>query len=179
MDPGRTYVVRWSCCLAAALAGTTTLFTTKTLSVTVSAKADDLHDTLLVYATNRPCATRYQAAIDQTMTIQQTTGESASWPTSIPAPTRARRERAPNGPLRLPLHGGQSTGGARNEDGVRDAVRLTRRPALSGKLAQHPGRPRLADGKGADQIGPSAQVGPVRQRCGSPAGISPRTSPSA
>jgi hypothetical protein len=54
--------------------GTTTLFTTEALSVTVSAKADDLHDTLLVYATNRPCATRYQVAIDQTMTIEQTTG---------------------------------------------------------------------------------------------------------
>jgi hypothetical protein len=54
--------------------GTTTLFPTKTLSVTVSAKADDLHDTLLVYATNRPCASRYQAAINQTMSIEQTTG---------------------------------------------------------------------------------------------------------
>jgi hypothetical protein len=54
--------------------GTTTLFTTETLSVNVSAKADDLHDTLLVYATNRPCASRYQAAIDQTMAIEQSTG---------------------------------------------------------------------------------------------------------
>lgn len=54
--------------------GTTTLFKTETLSVAVSAKADDLHDTLLVYATNRPCASRYQAAIDQTMTIEQSTG---------------------------------------------------------------------------------------------------------
>jgi hypothetical protein len=54
--------------------GTTTLFNSETLSVTVSAKADDLHDTLLVYATNRPCASRYQAAIDQTMAIEQTTG---------------------------------------------------------------------------------------------------------
>jgi hypothetical protein len=54
--------------------GTTTLFVTKTLSVTVSAKADDLHDTLLVYAINRPCASRYQAAINQTRAIEQTTG---------------------------------------------------------------------------------------------------------
>jgi hypothetical protein len=54
--------------------GTTTLFTTESLSVTVNAKADDLHDTLLVYATNRACAKRYQAAIAQTMTIEQTTG---------------------------------------------------------------------------------------------------------
>src|SRR5450755_413924 len=41
--------------------GTTTLFATKTLAVAVSAKADDLHDTLLAYATNRRCASRYQA----------------------------------------------------------------------------------------------------------------------
>jgi hypothetical protein len=54
--------------------GTTTLFPTKTLSATVSAKADDLHDTLLAYVTNRRCASRYQAAIDQTMAIQRTTG---------------------------------------------------------------------------------------------------------
>jgi hypothetical protein len=54
--------------------GTTPLFTTKTLSVTVSAKSNDLHDTLLMYATNRPCAAHYRAAIAQTMAIEQTTG---------------------------------------------------------------------------------------------------------
>ena len=54
--------------------GTTTLFATKTISVVISVKADDLHDSLLVYATNRPCASRYNPAISQTMAIQQTTG---------------------------------------------------------------------------------------------------------
>jgi hypothetical protein len=54
--------------------GTTTLFATKTLAVAVSAKADDLHDKLLAYATNRRCASRYQAAINQTRAIEQTTG---------------------------------------------------------------------------------------------------------
>ncbi len=54
--------------------GTTPLFPTKTLSVVVTAKADDLHDTLLIYATDRACATHYESAIAQTMTIEQTTG---------------------------------------------------------------------------------------------------------
>jgi hypothetical protein len=40
---------------------------------TVNASADDLHDTLLVYVTNRACADRYRAAIAQTVRIEQTT----------------------------------------------------------------------------------------------------------
>jgi hypothetical protein len=54
--------------------GTTTLFRTKAISVVVDVRADDLHDSLLVYTTDRPCAAKYNQAIAQTMRIEQTTG---------------------------------------------------------------------------------------------------------